>query len=48
MLSESAIIQDDFVKFVKDLQRRNRGVRLAIFMDNLTVHKGKDAKAIYQ
>jgi len=46
-LKESAINQEDFVEFVKDLQRVNRGIRLALFMDNLNVHKGKDAKAIY-
>ena len=47
LISDSAINQTDFIGFVKDIQRKNRGLKLALFMDNLAVHKGKDVKPFY-
>ena len=47
MISDSAINQEDFIGFVKDLQRKNYGVKLALFLDNLAVHKANSLKALY-
>jgi hypothetical protein len=47
LISDSAINQEDFIGFVKDLQRKNYGVKLALFLDNLAVHKANSLKALY-
>ena len=41
MIKELSINQDSFIEFVQSLADRNQGVRIAIFMDNLSVHKTK-------
>ena len=47
LISDSAINQGDFKCFVKDLQRKNHRLKLALYMDNLAVHKSNDVKALY-
>lgn len=39
--SKQAINRDSFIDFLRILRRRNGKRRLALFMDNLTVHKAK-------
>ena len=47
LISDNAINQEDFIGFVKDLQRKNYRVKLALFMDNLQVHKANSLKELY-
>ena len=47
LISDSAINQEDFMGFVKDLQRKNYKVKLALYMDNLVVHKTNNLKDLY-
>ena len=41
LVKEFSIDQDSFIEFIQSLADQNQGVRLAIFMDNLNVHKTK-------
>ena len=41
MIKEHSIDKDSFMEFILSLADHNQGVRLAIFMDNLNVHKTK-------
>lgn len=47
MISDEAINQEDFKEFVKDLKRKNRRDKLALYMDNLAVHKAASVKELY-
>ena len=43
-----AITSIEFADFLRKLQRKYRTRRLAILMDNLTVHKSQDIKPLYE
>jgi len=39
LIKPRSINSDSFIEFLKLLKSKNKGKRLAIFMDNLSVHK---------
>lgn len=47
LITDEAINAEDFQSFVKDVARKNYGQQLALFMDNLAVHKTNTLKALY-
>ena len=44
---DEAITQVEFADHLKTLRKKNGNVKLALFMDQLNVHKGKDIKPLY-
>jgi len=36
------------VDFVKELAEKNKGAPFSLFLDNLTVHKAKESKALFE
>ena len=48
MICERAVNAETFNKFLESLSQRFRRRPLALFMDQLTVHKSKDVKPTYR
>ena len=48
LICESAINADIFIKFLKGLRRRFDQIPLALFMDQLKVHKAKLVVPVYE
>ena len=40
--------KDDFAKYLRKLRKLNKDIPLAIFMDQLSVHKCREIKALYR
>ncbi len=43
-----SIKTEHFVDFVKELAEKNKGAPFSLFLDNLTVHKAKESKALFE
>ena len=40
--------KDDFAKYLRKLRKLNKDIPLAIFMDQLSVHKCREIKVLYR
>ena len=47
-IRNEAITSVDFADYLKKLQQKYRTRRLAVFMDNLNVHKSKEVQLLYK
>ena len=45
---DSAITQDEFIRYLKALRSKHKRRPLALMMDQLAVHKGREVKPYYQ
>ena len=48
MLHPRSIKTEQFVDFVKELSEKHSGQPFSLFLDNLTVHKAKESKQLFE